>query len=402
MILKGKYGKAFITIEDAEQECISQVYSFLNHPAFTNDIVMLPDCHAGAGVPVGFSMRMTDKIIPNVIGVDIACGILSCKVESLKTEYINWATVDKYVRKDVPLGFNTHSTPVSTIERDFPWKSANQYAELFLKSYSEMFNVDTKNEFDKFDLTYYKSLCDRTNVDQKQVDSSIGTLGGGNHFLEFGVDNYSDQWLTIHTGSRNFGLKVATAWQKFAQSLQENKVNNKDLAYLPYPLNISYLMDMIFVQHFAQLNRHTIKNLINAALSNDIKIIETIESVHNYIDFSDMIIRKGAIRSYANEKMVIPFNMRDGILICEGRSNPEWNFSAPHGAGRAMSRTQAKKYLSLEEFKNQMTGIYSTCIDKGTLDEAPDSYKSSKMIEDAITPTAIIINKIKPLYNLKG
>jgi len=395
MMLEGKYGKAFVTIEDPEQECISQIYSFLNHPVFTNYIAIMPDTHAGNGAVIGFTMPMTDKVISNVIGVDIGCGILSLKISG---HVINWEKIDKIIRRSVPLGFNTHLTPIATIEKDFPWNTANQHIQAFLKEYKKLFNRHF--EFEGFTYAWYLESCKQKNINPAQVDSSIGTLGGGNHFIEIGIDNNSDHWLTIHSGSRNFGLKIAQYWQKFAQGLPENKQNNKDLAYLSYPFNLGYLTDMIFVQHFAQLNRRRIAEWLNADL--DLHYTDSIESIHNYIDFSDMIIRKGAIRSYAGERLIIPFNMRDGILICEGKSNKEWNYSAPHGSGRTMSRTQAKKCLDIEQFKNQMTGIYSTCIGKETLDEAPDSYKPSEMIEQAIAPTAKIINRIKPLYNLKG
>jgi RNA-splicing ligase RtcB len=408
MMLEGKYGKAYVTIDDAEAECISQIYSFLNHPAFTNHVAIMPDTHAGSGAVIGFTMPMTDKVIPNVIGVDIGCGILSLGVnigngelsDGLYHDTPDWETIDYIIRDAVPLGFNVHSTPVATIEKNFPWDDANKDARSFLSKFDERFNTHALNAFKEFTYKNYLDSCKSKNIDPAQVNSSIGTLGGGNHFIEMGKDLEGEYWLTIHSGSRNFGLKIANYWQKQAQALPANTINNKDLAYLAHPYNIQYLMDMIFVQHFAKLNRKIMGQRISDAAG--FHFMDHIESIHNFIDFHDMIIRKGAIRSYENERLIIPFNMRDGILMCWGKSNPEWNYSAPHGAGRSMSRKQAKRVLKVDDFKNQMNGIYSTCVNEGTLDEAPDSYKSSEMIERAIGPTAIVINKIKPLYNLKG
>jgi RNA-splicing ligase RtcB len=408
MMLEGKYGKAYLTIDDVEDECIRQIYSFLNHLAFTNHVTMMPDMHTGNAAAIGFTMLMTDKIIPNVIGVDIACGILSLGVDigngelsdGLYNDTPDWETIDYIIRDAVPLGFNVHSSPVATIEKNFPWQEANEEAITFFKKFDAMFDTKASEDFEGFDYKNYLDSCKSKNINPAQVDSSIGTLGGGNHFIEMGKDIEGEYWLTIHSGSRNFGLKIANYWQKQAQALPVNTINNRDLAYLTYPYNTQYLTDMIFVQHFAKLNRKTMGQRISDAAG--FRFMDNVESVHNYIDFHDMIIRKGAIRSYENERLIIPFNMRDGILMCWGKSNPEWNYSAPHGAGRIMGRKQAKRVLKLEDFKNQMNGIYSTCINEGTLDEAPDSYKSSEMIERAIGPTAMVINKIKPLYNLKG
>jgi tRNA-splicing ligase RtcB (3'-phosphate/5'-hydroxy nucleic acid ligase) len=403
MILQGKYGKAFVTVDDAEPECISQIYLFLNHPAFTEPIAIMPDTHAGNGAVIGFTMPMTEKVIPNVTGVDIGCGMLSQKIIS---EVDDLPTLDKVIRRHVPLGFNCHTKPVATMEKDFPWNDATKLAKSFLKKFDDMFNIsDTfggsaSENFDKFTYIQYLQDCTMMNISPAQVDSSIGTLGGGNHFIEIGFDENNENWLTIHTGSRNFGLKIATFYQKQAQTNPFAKEYNKDLAYLSYDSNVQYLLHMIFAQHFAALNRKVIGELFSAGTGYYFN--DKIESVHNFIDFYDMIIRKGAIRSYKGERMIIPFNMRDGMLICEGKSNPEWNYSAPHGAGRIMSRTQAKKNLSMDDFTLQMKDIYSTCVTQNNLDEAPGAYKDSSYITNAISPTATIVNRIEPLYNLKG
>jgi len=256
-----------------------------------------------------------------------------------------------------------------------------------------------------------------------------------NHFIEVGLDLHGDNWITIHTGSRNFGKCICEYWQGVASANAskvgdskkkaiddaKTKYSGKELGDMIKQINsknekagikmtgleflegddvAGYLFDMLFAQTYAEFNRSVIiKSILKVLNLNE---IDKIETVHNFIDFKDMIIRKGAVRSYAGERFLVPFNMRDGLLICEGMSNPDWNYSAPHGAGRLMSRTEAKKKISLETFKDQMKDVYSTSVGVGTLDEAPDAYKDSKVIEEAIHPTAKIINRVVPFINLKA
>jgi len=234
------------------------------------------------------------------------------------------------------------------------------------------------------------------------VDCSIGTLGGGNHFIEIGENDKKWQYVTVHTGSRNFGNRVADYFQKKAEKMEYNKVYNRDLAFLKGEDAMEYYVAMNFVQKFAQMNRKTILYCINKAIEVPLDDSTFVESIHNHIDFHDMILRKGAISSYKDKQMVIPFNMRDGIALCEGKSNPDWNYSAPHGAGRVLSRNKAKKLIDPESFKKQMVGIYSTSVGLDTLDEAPDAYKPMQIILDAIEPTATVVDMIKPILNIKG
>lgn len=253
-----------------------------------------------------------------------------------------------------------------------------------------------------------------------------------NHFIEIGIDTNEDYWITVHTGSRNFGLKVADYWNNVAKSqtivapdvyareldyikqntlpsnlipqkIQELKDKYKvgvNKEYLQGDNMIGYLFDMIFAQKYAEWNRTTIMNIIKDIIGIS-KYEETVSTVHNYIDTKDMIIRKGAIASYVGEKLIIPFNQRDGILLCEGKSNPDWNFSGPHGAGRKWSRSKAKEMVTVEQVKKSMKGIYTTSICKETLDESAFAYKNSETIEEAIEPTANIIDRIKPILNIK-
>jgi len=405
--LQGEYAKARIMIDNVEPECISQIYTFLNHPIYENcELVIMPDTHSGSGSVIGFTMEMIPFICPNIVGVDIGCGMLSAQTCYPLTKSLS--DIDKDIRKAIPLGFNIHDKPVVTMKNRYPFKQATTQTNHFIKQFNEKFGTDYTNI--TIDYEYYKNLCEKVrnpkdNNAQKmlnQVDCSIGTLGGGNHYIEIGKDDAGETYITIHTGSRNFGNRVAEYYQRKAQSMDYNKMGIRDLAYLTNNDAMEYFIAMNFAQKFAQMNRDIILSLI--CRSNDIKIEEgyVTESIHNFIDFHDMIIRKGAIRSYMGEKMIIPFNMRDGMAICEGKSNTEWNFSAPHGAGRLMSRSQAKKNIDLETFKRQMGGIYSTSVGEGTIDEAPDAYKPMQTILDAIKPTADVLYMIKPLLNIKG
>jgi RNA-splicing ligase RtcB len=291
-------------------------------------------------------------------------------------------------------------------------------------------------------MDWFHQKIKQIQVDPQRAINSIGTLGGGNHFLEVGESNLGGYWVTIHSGSRKFGENICRYHQIVAKKTLEHNRNNilqlainqimfenkndqtkiqseidrvkknlglnfdidiKGLEFLSGTEAMDYLFDMIFAQQYARVSRKTMGEIIMNNVFKGQTISDKIDSVHNYIDFNDLIIRKGAIQSYTGVRSVIPFNMEDGLLIVEGKSNPEWNFSAPHGAGRLMSRTKAKEVLSLEDMKNGMesAGVYSTSINKHTLDEAKGAYKSSEIIELAIEPTATIIERVKPILNIK-
>lgn len=430
--IKGKYSTAKVMIDDVEELCISQITNFLNHPAFTNPIAIMPDTHAGKGSVIGFTMAITDKVIPNVIGVDIGCGMLITKFGNMKKDQLVLDQIDNHIREKVPFGFNIHDEPFD-MKRFFRWIIVQGKLKKFQREWEVKYG--TQIRVPKYDYDYFLQRCKAMNIDPDYVAKSIGTLGGGNHFIEFGEDEQGDIWLTVHSGSRNLGKKVCDYWQKrahanilkkryddlkegiskikdtedktlYQQKIKQLKtdlgldnVKSNELEYLEGEDILGYLFDMIFCQTYAEENRWKIMQ--KCIWSHKIDVIDIFETVHNYINPNDMIIRKGAISSYIGERMIIPLNMRDGILVCKGKSNPEWNFSAPHGAGRVLSRSQAKRILNIEKFKEQMSGIFSTSVTSGTLDEAPDAYKNSKMIEEAIEPTAEIINRIKPFLNMK-
>jgi RNA-splicing ligase RtcB len=403
--IKGKYTAAIVYAEEIEETCISQITQMTNNIAFVNPIAIMPDCHTGKGSVIGFTMKMTDKIIPNIIGVDGSCGMLSVKI---KLNKIDCKEIDNGIREYIPFGRNIYEKPILNVKEYF------HYDEL-------------------------ENLCKKVGLNLKYVECSLGTVGGGNHFIEFGRDSENYLWITIHSGSRNLGKRVCEYWQKVAkdkifgsdrdylqgkidkikedfkgkeieikikklkESLYISQVQD-DLAFLQGEDINKYLIDMNFIHRYAHINRKQIMKLILKLLfgNNYLNHIEEqIETVHNYISIFDKIIRKGAISSYIGEKIIIPLNMRDGILICKGKSNPDWNYSAPHGAGRILSRSAAKEKIALNKFKEDMKDIYSTSVCTSTLDEAPDAYKESILIEKLIEPTAIIINKIKPILNMK-
>jgi tRNA-splicing ligase RtcB (3'-phosphate/5'-hydroxy nucleic acid ligase) len=390
--LNGKYTNAKIMIDDVDENCMSQIIQMINHEAFTNPVAIMPDCHSGKGSVIGFTMGVGNKLIANIIGVDISCGMLSFNVGKIK---INHQDFDDKIREKIPFGINVNKKGKTRLNQK------------------------------------YQSLCNRVGIDFDYAVHSVGSLGSGNHFLEVGISqNTGDTWITIHSGSRNLGKKVCEYWQDIASKkdglskketlryvkgkypkieweyrIKEmfakiDSIKKSPLDYLEGNLKEGYLNDMILCQEYAKMNRQTMMIDILNILDNPV-IIDMIETVHNYIDFRDNIIRKGAISSYVGERMIIPFNMRDGILICEGKSNPEWNYSAPHGAGRVYSRTKAKSDLSLEKFEKDMNGIFSTSVCNGTIDESPDAYKDSKIIEQAIEPTATILDRITPIHNMK-
>jgi Uncharacterized conserved protein len=368
-VMKGKYNFAHIMIDSIDETTKEQIQGFLNHPAFANThIAIMPDCHAGKGAVVGFTMKMNDYIIPNIVGVDIGCGMLSRK---FAIENINLPKFDDFIKKNIPSGF-----------------SINNNLGIF----------QTQFVFSIIDI------CEKIGIDYKKALRAIGSLGGGNHFVEIGRDSENNYWVTIHSGSRNFGLKVANYYQSIAKAnLKKYFIGNeyKDLEFLltDEKDGQNYIKDLKVAQMFASLNRWEMMNRITEYLGYG--LLQEIESVHNFIG-DDNIIRKGATPARENELVLIPFNMRDGLAICKGKGNSIYNYSAPHGAGRILSRTQAKKELSVVTFREQMEGIYTTTATVETIDEAPGAYKDKQTIIDNIKDTVDIIDFVKPVYNFKA
>lgn len=390
--ITGKYTKARVMIDNIDQETYKQIIEFLNHEAFTNYISIMPDTHAGKGAVIGFTMPLTDKVIPNVIGVDCGCGMLSYDIGQGALKDLSPQHIDDAIRAIIPFGTDVNK----------------EFNEVYLKMVINQANlqiIDFTNRFNKkFNSAYRAVLLTLSDIEKKsdlfgisyeRVVKSIGTLGGGNHFIEIGQSVYSgDTWITVHSGSRQFGLKSATYHQR--------KAGKHPLSYLVESDMYNYLVDLILCQVYAEINRLVMmENILKALNINQREWVkDIISSVHNFIDPKDFIIRKGAISSYKDEKMIIPFNMEDGILICKGKSNPEWNFSAPHGSGRVASRKWANANLSNKEAKQRMDekGIYCS---KLPTDELKGAYKDPKEIEDSIEPTAEIIDRIKPIIACK-
>jgi tRNA-splicing ligase RtcB (3'-phosphate/5'-hydroxy nucleic acid ligase) len=382
-------------------------------------------------------MPLGDKVIPNVIGVDLGCGMAMIKFN--KTN-LDLKDLDAKIRNIIPMGMKVHNKNIVNFEKDFPWNSATKMVSKFTDKFNEKFGMHCHKP--EYNYNWFKEKCKQINCNQSRVEASVGTLGGGNHFIELGESD-SNMAITIHSGSRNFGKCVCDYWQNNATKIKEynqnilfneqlyyikrenapkdleekikelkSKLNmdikvNKELDYLEGSAAFGYLVDMIFAQQYADFNRASmivqIKIILeNLGLVNDDNYKSVIETIHNYIDFEDMIIRKGAIASYEGKEMIIPFNMRDGLIIAEGKSNKEWNYSAAHGAGRILARGKAKRELSLDEFKDQMKNIYSTSVCQSTLDEAPNAYKDSQIIEKALEPTMKVLKRYKPILNIKA
>ena len=363
--IRGKFGTAKIFTDTAEQSAITQIEHLLEQEFMVGSkIRIMPDAHAGMGCTIGTTMTITDKVVPNLVGVDIGCGM---ETVLLKDKRVELAQLDKAIHQYIPSGFAIRQTPHHLNEE-----------------------------------TNLSALRCAKHVDQKRAALSIGTLGGGNHFIELGKDDNGQLYLVVHSGSRNLGKQVCEYYQNAAADNLGRKGKGADrvLAYLEGLMLDDYLHDMAIIQRYAALNRKAIVRELEKRVK--FKIAEQFTTVHNYIDLEAMILRKGAISAQVGERMLIPMNMRDGSLICVGKGNEDWNFSAPHGAGRIMSRTAAKGSITLSQYEKAMKGIYSSTVNRSTLDEAPFAYKPMEEIIANIGDTADIVKIIKPLYNFKA
>ena len=355
MELYGKYAQAKIFTDVVDQSAISQVIGMLNQPMMKGSRVrMMPDIHAGAGCTVGTTMTIGDRVCPSLVGADIGCGM---EVVRLSESEMDLKKLDEAVREGVLLGAQTRKS--------------------------------TRHFIDEVDLT--KLVCAKT-VNLDKARGAIGTLGGGNHFVEANRDDEGHVYIVIHSGSRYLGKAVAKYYEEAAGAAA--------FAYLEGDLLEQYLHDMKIAQRYAAVNRQAMMDFIVKTMN--LHVEEQFTTIHNYIDVDHMILRKGAVSAQAGEKLIIPINMRDGSLICTGKGNEDWNCSAPHGAGRLMSRSQAKQAFTVEEYREQMAGVYTTSVSMGTLDECPMAYKSMADIMDNVGETVTINAVIKPIYNFKA
>lgn len=395
--VSGKYNQAKIFTDVVDQASIAQVIELCNQEfAAGSRIRLMPDIHAGAGCTIGTTMTITDKVVPNLVGVDIGCGMETIRVRETHMEL---QKLDKLIYEKIPSGFDIRT-------------KAHRY-------------------LDQIDL---EELCCARHVDLLRAEKSIGTLGGGNHFIEVDRDDEGQIYVVVHSGSRNLGKQVAEFYQREGYktlnrtddgSLQQlvaelkaagrqkeiqkelKRLKNlkrtavpRDLAYVEGALFDQYIHDMKIVQRFAELNRQAMMDEIVKGMK--LHVEEQFTTIHNYIDTDAMILRKGAVSAGAGERLLIPINMRDGSLLCVGKGNEDWNCSAPHGAGRLMSRAEAKQSFTVSEFKKQMAEVYTTSVSKATLDECPMAYKGMKDILDNIEPTAEVVKIIRPIYNFKA
>lgn len=374
MIIQGKYNSAEIFTENIDEESVRQIYNILNNPGFIDShISIMPDVHAGKGSVIGLTMSFNNYIIPTVVGVDIGCGMNAYKIGR---DDVDLKSLDKFIHSAIPSGKEVRVSPVES---------------KFIES-EELLRLIKKVTEDDFD----------------RVIRSIGSLGGGNHFIELDKDPENNIWLVVHSGSRNLGLKVCNYHQNRAKEYIKKEFNGSraynDIEFMPMDEGGSeYLEDMKITQEYALQNRYIMCMIIlEDFFGKKIKDCESIISVHNYINFNDKIVRKGAISAHDGEKVIIPLNMRDGSIVARGKGNKNWNFSAPHGAGRILSRSGAKKTVSLEEYKETMKNVYSSNVNKSTIDESPMAYKPSEEIIGLINDTANIDFIMKPIYNFKG
>lgn len=396
-IINGKYAAAHVMTDDVEQAAIDQIQNLVDSKAAEgSSVAIMPDVHAGKGCTIGTVMTITGRVVPNLVGVDLGCGVYAYKIGE-KDLQIDFEKLQKVIDTYVPSGRKVHNKPILTHQ-------------------AFAFSGDFKMPVSQEQVAY--------------LNRSIGTLGGGNHFISIEVGE-SGAYLLIHSGSRNLGTMVARHYQdlaiknikktdnsaliaklkaegrhkeiaaELAKVKAEVEVINPDLAYLEGDDAKNYLHDMGVAQVYAHLNRGIMAKTISYHMGWEYSGL--IHTVHNYIDIERGILRKGAVAAYANEPFLVPLNMRDGTLIFVAEEErPDWLFSAPHGAGRKLSRTQAKKNLSMEDYESGMEGIWSASINENTLDEAPEAYKSAETIADLLKDVYTLCDHLKPVFNFKA
>lgn len=397
MEIKGKYGIAKVYASLIDENTKVQIKELMDQKFIKDlDVRIMADCHAGKGCVIGTTMKVKDKIVPNLVGVDIGCGMLTVKLGKID---VNLIKLDRFIRKKIPN------------------------------------DNDVYNEEQKFNVDVTKLRCYEFIKNKSHINKSMGTLGGGNHFIEIDKDDENNLYLVIHSGSRNLGKQVCEYYTKVAKEeylknkeknykalikrykklnkeykIEEglNKLKEKynsinfDLVPLEGKAFNDYMFDMDISQKFAYENRERMAYKILEFLELNLNDFEYFHTIHNYINMEDKILRKGSISAYENEEILIPINMRDGSILAKGKSNEDYNFSAPHGAGRIFSRKEAREIVTLEDFKKSMEGIYSTSVQVDTLDESPFAYKSINDIIPNILPTVEIVKILKPIYNFKA
>lgn len=432
---------AEIKTTDVDDYCVEQVETLTDSDAFENDITIMPDAHAGSGAVIGFTMQMGERVCPNTVGVDIGCGMTAIQFD--RPDDFDLAAADESIRATIPLGYHVYGDDEQPeqeyhLASEFPWDVCT----------GKLARYDADMQAD-YGIEYLQDVCDRVGADMSRVINSLGTLGGGNHFIEIAESAESDSlYCVVHSGSRGIGLKIAEYWQERAteyinqntvwqnapdeltpymdddgmpnyeaikadyegkkigeigdriKALHPDDSRNTNLDYLEGELVDGYLRDMVFAQTYAHENRKQMLRRIAAAL--EVEPSDWLNSTHNYIDFDDGMIRKGATRVHEGERAIIPFNMADGSVIVEGKGNTDWNRSAPHGAGRRGSRRWAYEQFDVSEFEDRMSDVFSTSVNEDTLDEAPMAYKDTDTILERLQETATVRDYLTPILNIKA
>lgn len=394
MELKGRYSKDCIIFTDnIEPEALSMVYSFVNHPMFRDaKIRIMPDVHAGKDIVVGFTSPFSDHVNPDHVGGDIGCTV-STSMTDITVNPGHYPAIEAAIRDSVKFGLTVHGSTVYPVRE--------------LLAHMQRRHIEAQRAWPEyvgnFDFTEngISRMLRHIDMSEALFYHAIGTVGSGNHFVEIGVTPEGRYAITAHCGSRNFGQKVWKYWRMVSHNPSLTSV----IGYLEGEQMRGYITDMVVAQAYAEFNHIIIQRLALDAIRRisgvSGKVTEQIITTHNYIDFSMRMIRKGAVAAREGEKLVIPFNMRDGLIVCRGKGNDEWNCSAPHGAGRLLRRSDAKELIDMDEYRRSMQGIYTTSVGRSTIDESPMAYKDPAEILRLIEPTVDVLCFIRPVINMK-
>ena len=473
--IDGEHTTAEIKTTNVDEACLEQVETLADHEAFRRPIRVMPDGHKGAGAVIGFTMPLGERICPNTVGVDIGCGMTALDLGAAPHERLQAdpASVDAAIRERVPLGRDTFGDVDAAVDfhmiDDFPWETCARKARTLTERNDAGITVD-----DEFGGEYFSDLCERVGYSQRRAINSVGTLGGGNHFVEVSrSEETGHYWVVVHSGSRGIGSTIAQYWQDRAHELCDDRAERArealadvpafaykfdldavsdpelvnwllggrgedwkdtdtistrldgeaisdlvddlrdigamvetetdeadELDYLSGAAREGYLKDMVFAQTYAATSRRRMAEAVADAL--DAEVLDSVVSTHNYIDFEDLVIRKGATRVHEGERGVIPFNMRDGAVLVRGLGNDDWHRSAPHGAGRRGSRRWAFDEFDVATYREEMTAVYSSSVTEATLDEAPMAYKDTDSILSALDDTATVEETLTPVLNVKA
>ena len=388
----------YLPKDKIDNETLSLAKNMTKSPVF-NNIRIMPDCHTSSYCCVGMTSLITDKVIPQIVGGDIGCGISCYNLNKVLKEK-QYAKIDNAVKLLVPMGERNHRIPITN---EVIMQSIYDKCNIKLEKLKNKFDYYPFNDF-VYNENYYKQLIKRakSNVSSSNYLKSMGTLGGGNHYVEFNKEENGNCFLTVHCGSRHMGQAICNYHQdkiRFKKGYDKSNFLNN---YLENDELVEYLIDMVFAQEFACKNRSIIIERICDELGVDFEESKIIESIHNYIDFDKFILRKGAISADKDKLCIISLNMKDGILICKGKGNPDWNYSSAHGCGRLMSRRDARLTFNMKQYKETMKDVFSSCICKETLDEIPEAYKEVEFIKELIGGSVEIVKQLKPIINIKG